>query len=484
MPDMFWWLAVPLASLLLTSAAVYLLAAPLRIKHRAAAPPKDPQVNASLAAHAADSLSAAIAFQTVSNKDDSNRSYGEWVRLREYLKQRYPLVHRTLDREQFGGFSLLYRWRAADPKYPPLLFCGHIDVAPAHEGWTRQPFGGEIAGGCVWGRGAIDCKSVVVCLLEAAEHLLSEGFEPQRDIFLAFGHDEELGGEQGAKNIAKAFVQADMKFDMVLDEGGCLSRAPLPIGRPAAHVCVAEKGRASLRFTAKDENPQAAVPPKQSALGRLCEAVCRLEYKPVKSRLTPVVRDMLKALAPELPLGRRILICHPFLFRGKLLKEMEKHRETNALVRTTVAPTMAKGSHSPGKMPETAEFLLNARLLVGENENAFAQYMAELTQDLGVEVEIMSVKNPSAVSKYNTQSFASVRRAIEHVFGPVPVLPSVMASGTDAAHYERFSECVYRFTPFVLTPEELAGIHGPDEHIKVQALGSAVLFYEELMRGV
>src|SRR5690606_29924888 len=108
-----------------------------------------------------------------------------------------PRVHEHLAQTTVAGASLFYEWRGSDPAARPVLLLAHQDVVPVLEpaAWTHPPFAGTIADGYVWGRGAMDDKSSLMGLLEAVEQLLAAGFQPQRTVYLAFGHDEETGGE-------------------------------------------------------------------------------------------------------------------------------------------------------------------------------------------------------------------------------------------------------------------------------------------------
>lgn len=453
-----------------------------RLRKTAWRPVSLPEADAAAARRAAESLSQAVTYQTVSQPSGAERGgYGEWVRLREFLKNRYPLAHQTLMCEQVG-FSLLYRWPSPDSRKEPILFCAHMDVVPAEGVWTHGPFSGDIADDCVWGRGTLDCKNVLICLLEAVEDLLQQGIQPGRDIFFAFGHDEEIGGLEGAGNIAALFAERNARFDMVLDEGGFLGRSAVPVGRPVAHIGVAEKGIANLRFTARGGGGHASQPPRRTGLGRLAEALCRLEFRPLPPRLTPLVKDALLALGAGLPIRWRVYLANLRLFRRSLLRLLAERPEANALIRTTVAPTMAKGSAAPNVLPDNAEITLNMRILHGENDAALTQYLTDLTADLDVEVEVLRSTEPSGVSRYNGRSFAALSEAVRQTFGPTPVIPALMYSGTDARNYEPFSECVYRFMPFILTPEEQGRIHGADERVSIEALGRAVAFYSNLMK--
>ncbi|MDR1735741.1 MAG: M20/M25/M40 family metallo-hydrolase [Oscillospiraceae bacterium] len=484
MPDIVYILAWGMLIVAAVAIPAAMLLRTRKLDKAPCAPPSLPPYDIGAAEHAAESLAQAVSYQTVSHTNQMEHGgYGEWIRLREFLKNRYPLVHSSMAWEVVGGFSLIYRWAAAPAaEKEPILICAHMDVVPAGEGWTHAPFSGDIAEGFVWGRGTLDCKNVLISVFEAAEALIEQGFSPSRDIFFAFGHDEEIGGLEGAGAIADLFATRNARFAMVLDEGGSLGRSAIPAGRPVAHVGVAEKGMANLRFTAKSGGGHAAAPPKQTEIGRLSEAVCRLEFRPVSPRLTPLVRDMLITLSPELPWRWKFYLSNLWLFKSRVLKIMASRPDSNALIRTTAAPTMARGSGAPNVLPDTAEITLNMRMLHDENDVALTQYLTDLTADLDVEVEVLTSREPSKVSRYSGRDFQSVAASVRRVFGPTPVVPNLMYGGTDARNYESFSDCVFRFMPFLLTPAEHDRMHGRDERVSVEALGRAVAFYTDLMK--
>src|ERR1051325_5008061 len=152
------------------------------------------------AAAAADSLSKAIRFRTVSHEEASRVDPSPFLGLHGYLAQTFVETHRRLQRDVIGQFSLLYTWQGTDATLPPALLLGHLDVVPVdaqtEAEWTCPPFSGTVADGYVWGRGAMDDKIAVMGTMEAVEGLLRVGFAPRRTIMLAFGHDEEVTGPQ------------------------------------------------------------------------------------------------------------------------------------------------------------------------------------------------------------------------------------------------------------------------------------------------
>ena len=193
------------AALLLLCAAVAL--GTWRARSQQLAVPSAPRIEIDQQA-VANRLAGAVRLRTISEEAPSPQSLAQnraqLLRLHDYLAQSFPNLHRELQREVVGDYSLLYTWKGQDPAARPILLMAHQDVVPIAPGteaqWHADPFGGEIRDGFVWGRGAWDDKGNLMAELEAVEALVSKGFKPQRTIYLAFGHDEENGGAEVANH--------------------------------------------------------------------------------------------------------------------------------------------------------------------------------------------------------------------------------------------------------------------------------------------
>ena len=182
---------------------------------------------------AAQRLAGAIRLATISTEDAAAFDPRPFAELHAYLERAFPLVHARLQRETIASHSLLYTWRGRDSSLKPILPSGHMDVVPVESGteakWQHAPFAGRIADGFVWGRGAIDDKSAVLGTLEAVEALLAEGLEPARTVYLAFGHDEEVGGTNGARAIATPLeTQVAFVATVTVSADPCLTRSVGP----------------------------------------------------------------------------------------------------------------------------------------------------------------------------------------------------------------------------------------------------------------
>src|SRR3989454_7321513 len=231
----------------------------------------------------AQRLAGALRFKTVSYQDSTQFDAREFNGFQAYLRATFPRVHAALKPEKVNGYGLLYEWTGSDPNLPPIVLLAHQDVVPVEPGtesrWTEPAFEGRIAGGYVWGRGALDDKGSLIGVLEAVEHLVVAGAKPRRTVYLAFGYDEEVGGRRGAVRIAELLASRNVHPDFVLDEGGGLATGFIPgIGAPVALVGIAEKGYVTVELTAQAEGGHSSMPPKETAVGMLAAALTPLEH--------------------------------------------------------------------------------------------------------------------------------------------------------------------------------------------------------------
>lgn len=408
----------------------------------------------------------------------------------------YPMIDEKLDKEIFNEFSLLYTWKGSNPSLEPVCFLAHLDVVPADEaedsGWKYPPFSGMVAEGYVWGRGAIDCKGVLIGQLEAVDNLLREGYQPLRTIYLAFGFDEENSGRNGAAQMAKALQQRGVKLSFLIDEGGAITTDQIKaVSQPVAAVGVSEKGFVTLRLHAKTASGHAAMPPKRTAIGALALALATLESNPFPQNLG-VVQFMLSHLGKALPFMQRMALANTWLFGGLVRKQMASQPTMNALTRTTLAPTVINGGHTSNVLPAEADALINLRIMEGETREEVFQRVNNMVADdvisvLPSDAETLQESrswNPSPVSEVDSPQFALLANLIMAAYPSTLVMPILVAGGTDARYYAPFCRNAYRFSPFVLSTEETANVHGVNERLSIANCAKAVGFYMELMRHV
>jgi carboxypeptidase PM20D1 len=454
--------------------------APYRIQ----APPLDSGLAG--ASISTDHLAAAIRFHTVSTQDSSAFDPKPFLDLHEYLRTAFPKIHAALTREVVKAYSLLYRWQGSDPSLDPLLLMGHLDVVPVEYGtesrWKHPPFSGEVADGFVWGRGALDDKGSAIAILEAMELLLDRGFHPHRTLYIAFGHDEELGG-RGAAEMSKLLQERAKRVVFLLDEGGIVGDGIIPgVRPPVAMIGVVEKATLNVELTVEAVGGHSSMPPRHTAVGTLSRAITRLEAHPMPARLTPVTERMLTRLAPEMSLGRRFALANLWLFRPLVVAGMVRDERAAATVRTTTAATMVSGSPKANVLPIRARAIVNFRILPGETVRDVLAHVQRVVGDTAVHVTVSGFSNnPSPVADYGSPQYALLEKTIAQLFPRAVPVPFLMVGGTDTRHYEALTRNIFRFNPFVATPDLISGAHGTNERIRVEDFVRGVKFFAQLI---
>jgi carboxypeptidase PM20D1 len=437
---------------------------------------------------AVERLAGALRFQTVAGRDAAGRDDDEFTRFHEYLAASFPRVHAALSREAVEEHAALYTWQGTDPALAPALLMAHIDVVPVEAGttaaWTHPPFAGRVADGYVWGRGAIDSKGAVLALLEAAEHLLGEGHRPARTMYLAFGHDEEVGGAAGAARIAAHLEQRGVRLEYVLDEGGIVMEdGPLLPGAPVALVGIAEKGYVSLELTTEAAGGHSSMPPRQTAIGIVSRALVRLEEHPFPGGVRGPTREMVAYVGPEMPFAWRLPLANLWLFGPLVERQLARSPSANAMLRTTAAPTIFEAGSRDNVLPVRARAVVNFRVFPGDTVEAVIERVRRVVDDPRVRVARLENfgQDPSPVSPTDALAFERLQRTIRQVFPGAVVAPYVVVGATDSRHYRGLTESVYRFLPLRLREEDLLRIHGIDERVSIEGHADAIRFYRQLI---
>ncbi len=433
-------------------------------------------------AQAAAHLGQAIAIPTVSSPD-APPELQRFEDFHRFLQRAYPVLHRTLEREVLADHALLYRWPGVGGGKPFGLLA-HMDVVPVEPGtegdWTHPPFAGHVDDTLIWGRGASDDKCQLIAVMEAAETLLAAGFVPNRDVYLCFGHNEEIlvGEGSGAGAIAEALRARGVRLAFVLDEGGAvLADPPFGLQTAAAMIGIAEKGYADVRVTVRAPGGHAAEPPPHTALGNLGRLLAAIESHPTKKRLIPTVRATFAALAAHLGGAQGFLLQHIAVTKPLVMAALAANRQVAAMLHTTVAVTQAQGSPQANILPQAASAVLNCRLLPGDTDGTLLAHLQRVAKGCGVAAEFTLLRYSSALAETSTASpvFAHLASLTQELFGAVTV-PYLVTGATDSREYAGVADEIFRMVPFLLEDAELDGMHGTDERIKRGSLGLAVRF--------
>ena len=422
----------------------------------------DPVENLNLSEDVFQNLSKAIQYQTISFSEDAIPDSTAFFGFHRFLEATFPLVHQKLTLEKINTYSLLFKWEGSDASKKPIILMSHQDVVPVDEptlgDWEAPPFEGKITATHVIGRGTMDDKVTLIGLLEAVEKLLEEGFVPSSTIYLAFGHDEELGGSNGASQIAAHLKAKGIQAAMTIDEGGFVAEDLIPgIDKPVAMVNLAEKGYASFKLIVETKGGHSSQPPRENTIGILAQAIVDLENNQLPYKLVKPIDYQFEYLGAELPFFKKMAFANPWLFKKPVLEALNAH--------TTTAPTIIDGGVKDNVIPTVAEATINFRILPGETIESVKQHIENTVSDK-VKVETAGfVTNPSPVSGIDSEAFKILEKTIRNTIPNSIVVPGLVGGGTDARYFYEVSDDVYRFYPIRIDPTSMTRFHGIDEKI-------------------
>lgn len=427
-------------------------------------------------------LQDAVRIPTVT-RTSNDLDHSEFLKYQAYLEETFPFIMQRAEKTLVNGYAVIYRLKGTDETRLPIAVLAHQDVVPAtDEGWDVPPFSGEIKENCVYGRGSQDMKSQMIAALEGLELLLEEGKEPKRGVYFCFGHDEELRGVRGAKQIVSYLKEQNVRFEYVIDEGGTiLDGKILGIDNKIALIGVCEKGYADIKIEVEKSGGHASSPTRRTAVGLLGEALYAIERNPFPSAWTEPTKQMLKALAPHMNPIFKYFFVNRDVF-SPLLKWLLTIVSpfTACLMHTTAAPTRTAGSDAPNVLPGKATANINCRINTGETVESTKEYLQKVVgKKVRVSVEDGAI-DPSPVSHVNSDAYRTLTDTIYEVFDGYISAPYPFIAASDAKYYYALTDNVYRFTPFEKTVEDANRIHALNERQNIDELVRGTKFFLRL----
>jgi carboxypeptidase PM20D1 len=432
-------------------------------------------------------LAEAVRFQTISHQDKAEDQPAEWDKLHAWLQATYPEAHKVMTREVVADHTLVYTWSGSNPTLPPIVLMAHQDVVPVTPGsegaWTHPPFDGVVADGAVWGRGAIDDKGSLVTLFEAIDAVAASGFKPVRTVIVVSGHDEEVRGV-GARAAAALLKSRNIKAQFVLDEGMVVVADHPVTGQPAAIIGTAEKGYGTMKVVAPAVGGHSSAPPADGGgVVTLAKAVQAIDARQAPMKFQGPGADMLKAIAPHASPVVKIFAANTWLFSPLLVKVTAKTPAGAAMLHTTIAPTMLKGSPKENVLPQDATAWINYRIAPGDSSAKVMARAKDAVGKLPVELSWTKTDEPSPISSTSSDAWKTLA-GLAADESKAPVVPGLVTAGTDSRYLSGVASDVYRFQPLVLKVDETKIIHGTDEHISLDNVGRMVRFYQRLVETV
>lgn len=376
-----------------------------------------------------------------------------------------------------GRPSLYARLAPLDEASETVVLLHHTDVVPPGSGWTREPFGGEIEEDLLFGRGAVDDKSLGIAHLWAFLEMSKQPTQLTRGLALLVVTDEETGGLQGSGWLLDHHPELFRDVVAVLGEGG-MNRVRR--GRVVWWgVEVAQKRPLWLRATASGRAGHGSTLNLHTAPHRLIRGLNRLIERPLEFRITPEARRYLEAVAPMEPQGFRQVVEN----MDEIFSNPEPARRLMpgmpSYFLDSIQVNGLQGGQRLNAAPEEASALIDIRLLPDTDEQEFLTEVRELVGG-EVDVEVLLSAPPSPPSPTDTPFF----ECLEEFLGQsAPVVPAFIPGITDARHFRLVEIPAYGFSPFKLDASSLRGIHGPDERIPLAAFREGVTRFERLILG-
>jgi carboxypeptidase PM20D1 len=431
----------------------------------------------------AEILSKLIKVETISSRTDKDIS--KFLGFHDVLREVYPNLFNTLEVENFDG-SLLLKWKGTDSSLKPIMLMNHHDVVEASGEWKYPAFSGEIAEGKVWGRGTLDTKGGLSMMFQAAEELIKEGFTPRRDTYFVTTCTEETGGE-GGDAISKALEERNMDFYLVLDEGGMIMYDPIGgADGTFAMIGVGEKGYMDLKFIAKSNGGHASAPGKNTPLVRLGKFMAEAEKAECfEVEMSDTVKEMLSRFAPTMSGIMKTACSNVNAFKPVLKKVMPMISPSGAaLLRTTLAFTMSKGSDGTNVIPQEAWVVGNMRFSHHQGKKSSVEAITALAKKYDIETVITDDGIESGITDYRGEAFKFIEKAVTAVFPEYKPAPYIMNAATDSRYFNKVCKNCLRFVPFKIDNQQLNSVHGIDENVDIDTLAPAVDFYKYVIKEV
>ena len=427
-------------------------------------------------------LSRMVQVETVSVRGEPQVE--KFRAFHKMMEELFPTVFEKLEKIEIDG-NLMMKWKGSDPELAPIILISHMDVVPAEGEWKYPPFSGEIAEGKIWGRGSADIKEGLMCFYQAAEELLKEGYTPACDVYLGSSCTEEIGGD-GAPKLAAWFKERGIRLFMLCDEGGGIVQDPIGgVKGNFAAIGVFEKGYGDLKFTARSNGGHSSTPPKNTPIARLAAFENYVEKHNVfKVRFSEAVEGMFENLAPYCTkFGLKMIMHNLWLFKpivAKLLPAISP--QAAAMLQTTLAFTMQKGSDGYNVIPQEAWVTANLRYIPHQNAEESNALVEKTAKKFGLETEVLYSNPSSAALDLNGRPYAMAAEAVRKVFPGIGIMPYVVTGGTDSRFYGEVCDSCVRFSPINMGPEQMSGMHGLNENIEQGTLPGGVDWYKEIIR--
>lgn len=475
--------------LILVAFVATILARTFILKNSIKKPIDKPNFDAStLYEKAPENLSNAIKIKTISHANYSNFDLSKFEDFINLVQNTYPSIFNTVEFTRVNNYNIVLKWKGKDENLAPVLFIAHYDVVDVAENtlkdWKFPPFEGVIENNIIYGRGAQDDKMHVVAHFEALNSLIEKGFTPNRDIYYAICHDEEVGSEHGAKVVSKYFKDKDLFFDLVWDEGGRVLKNEN--GTQTALIGIGEKGRIVSNVKIQTTGGHASRPAKNTSVTNLAKAITILNKNQMEPVMLPSTEKYLLDTFNNYDFYMQMLIANKDILKPLLIKEMEKNPSLNATMRSTMAITKLEASKITNVIPEYSQMTIDSRIVYPNTPEQVKNHIVKVIKkeipNVNIEIATSGIENPSKIADENNPLLIGVKQKINEIYPSANIVPFLVLGGTDARNYENVTNTSIRFLPISITQAEVDSMHNTNESISTDNLKRMAYFFEQFIQ--
>jgi len=363
-----------------------------------------------------------------------------------------------------------------------IILLNHIDVVPAKaDEWSVHPFGGEVKDGFIYGRGALDMKSLGIMELLAFLEVKRQGLTPCRDLIFLAVADEETGGAQGAQYLLDQYPD-EFQADLVLNEGGFGLNNVLA-NRPLFMIATAEKGVCQIRLTSTGPPGHGSTPHGDNALEKLVQGLNRVLSGDNPIIVTPQIAEYFKRLGTEWD------FLKPYLKDGKTAtlidaltgSGMINVPQMSAMLRNTISLNILKSGDKANVIPSKAQAVLDIRLLPGTEPDAFIAEVKKRLADESIRIEPLK-KSSASKSPMDTDDFATIKSVHMAHYPNALTVASLLFGASDSRFFRSKGIPCYGICPMLVSLEEFNRIHGIDERVSVDSMLEGIQVYTDMVK--
>ncbi len=433
-----------------------------------------------------DTLSQMIRCKTVWHQDGRFQSH--FNSFYQLLAERFPRLTEKAERLTFGSGCVVYVLRGKNAKKSVMLM-SHHDVVDATDGWHSDAFEPVIQDGYLCGRGSIDTKTPLFAELQAAEELLEEGYEfPGIDLYIGSSNNEEVSGD-GMVLAAQYFLDHNIRFEAVLDEGGAILSGQIPgVKAKSAMIAVHEKSRHMFRCTTTQQakGHGGFGKPGDTPVMRMSKFIAEVsEARIFREKFYPEVEETFRVHVPYMSFPMNTLFGNLRLFSPVIKKVMAAIPPAAPMLSTSVSFQSISGmdEEDPRAKAKTVEARMFLRCIREEDLFAELKKIRKIAKKYGITVAEES-RDYCRPTSWKDRPFHVLEEVLHEDFPDVITAPFLLTAGTDARRLSAVADSILRFAPIDLSPEQFASVHGDDERISVRNIGECVCFYKDFIRRI